>query len=838
MVTAAGALGSARASANQFLLELVSPPLRSGSLITVTFAEAPASKPVAPGLTPVLQLSANTTLYRVESSAGATPNLTTLLQQATGLDPRWAQARVAAPASNAAPRLDAIAWVGGDRTLAAGDWLQLDLRFSDAVRLRPGQTLRVDLGGGQLRELQLLGGSGSRSLRFGYRVAAGDQASAVRLDPSSFADRLQPYLAPGASLTALMASAQAATAPVQVIAAAASDPLAQAQARATFWQKLLLQGFAQEAFNPLLASRGLALLNGALFDAVNASTGSPYLGQLIRQPLAGVSAADLPRLIDGVGAGILSQLFAGKGFDGRVQAASEQAFRGLTPLQSASQARQLGQDVASVFLQARAGDLAAASAAAVPYLETYQQQNDPGDWKPTPPANAAPLQPGWGALQTWLLPSLNQALPGGVTPLTNTAIPTAPALDSAAYAAALLEVQQLGSSTSTLRTADQTQIANFWANGAGTYTPPGHWQAIQIGLAQQQSLDLLAGLRLHALSAYALADAAIACWAEKYAANLWRPVTAIRSADLDGNPLTTADPTWTPLIATPPFPTLPSGHSTFSGAAATVLAGLIGDQQSFTSTLPTDPSIQRSFESLWQAAVESGRSRIYGGIHFEFDNTSGLGMGQAVGEWVLALGAMPQTTLSSANDTYTSGGANTARAVHGGDGNDRIVAGLASLGHQFWGDAGNDELIGGGLADGLWGGSGSDRLQAGASGSLLSGSDGAEAGEVDELIGAGGIDTFALAGSNALGVAYSTASSHAVIRGYELNRDRLQLSSALSDYRLTAGSLDWNGASLSGAWLSAGPSQDRLAFLEASTSQPITAAGLVVSWSGGAQAIV
>ena len=87
-------------------------------------------------------------------------------------------------------------------------------------------------------------------------------------------------------------------------------------------------------------------------------------------------------------------------------------------------------------------------------------------------------------------------------------------------------------------------------------------------------------------------------------------------------------------------------------------------------------------------------------------------------------------------------------------------------------------------------------------------------------------------------MAYSTASSHAVIRGYELNRDRLQLSSALSDYRLTAGSLDWNGASLSGAWLSAGPSQDRLAFLEASTSQPITAAGLVVSWSGGAQGIV
>lgn len=216
-------------------------------------------------------------------------------------------------------------------------------------------------------------------------------------------------------------------------------------------------------------------------------------------------------------------------------------------------------------------------------------------------------------------------------------------------------------------------------------TPPGHWQTIQITLVQQQSLNLLAGLRLHALSSYALADGAIAAWAEKYAANLWRPVTAIRSADLDGNPATTADPGWTPLIATPPFPTVPSGHSTFSASAATVLAGLIGDQQPFSSVMQADPSIQRAYTSLWQAAVESGRSRIFGGIHFEFDNTVGLGIGQAVGEWATALGAMPQTTLSRTDDSYTSGAANPARAVHGGEGNDRIQAGLPHLGHQFWG---------------------------------------------------------------------------------------------------------------------------------------------------------
>lgn len=824
-------------SLGPFRLRLARPPLRSGSLLALTFATASPTQPTAPGFDPVLRLSARTTLYRVVTSDSTTPNLKTLLADAAAIDPRWGQVRFTPPASKASPELEAIVWVGGDRTLGAGDWLQLELRFGDAVRLLPGQTLRVDLGGGEMRELPLLGGSGSCCLRFGYRIAAGDQASAVRLDPTSFAERLQPFVASGSSLSGLLATAQDATAPVQVIAALA-DPEAPVQARVTFWQNLLLQGVAKEAFHPLLASRGLALLNGALFDAVNASSGSPYLGYLIRQPLARVSDANLSRLIDAVGAGVLNGIFAGKDFISRVQAAEAQAFRGFSPLPSASQARQLGQSVANAFLDSRAGDFATAAVASAPYLQTYQQQSDPGDWQRTPSADAAPLQPGWGRLQPWLLPSVTLARPGGFTPITNTAIPTAPSLDSADYAAALLEVQQLGAKTDSLRTAEQTAIATFWANGGGTFTPPGHWQTIQTTLAQQQSLGLLSSLRLHALSSYALADAAIAAWAEKYDTNLWRPVTAIRAADSDGNAATTADPNWTPLIATPPFPTLPSGHSTFSGAAATVLAGLIGDQQSFTSILQPDPSVQRSFDSLWQAALESGRSRIFGGIHFEFDNTIGLGMGQAVGEWALALGAMPQVWLNDDDDSYNSGGANLARAVHGGAGNARIQAGFTNLGHQFWGDAGNDELIAGGLADRLWGGGGSDRLRAGGGACLLVGSVGLEEGEVDELIGGVGVDTFVLSAQNAEGVAYTTATSHAVIRDYELDRDRLQLSSDLSDYRLATGTLDLGGYSLRGAWFSAGPAQDRLAFLEASGSASITAASLVVTWSGVAQMIV
>ena len=217
-----------------------------------------------------------------------------------------------------------------------------------------------------------------------------------------------------------------------------------------------------------------------------------------------------------------------------------------------------------------------------------------------------------------------------------------PSLDSTEYADAVDQVMKLGEYRSAQRTDDQTQIALFWADGGGTATPPGHWNAIATDVTLSRDTNLLETARAFALMNMAMADAGIAAWDAKYYYDLWRPIDAIRQADSDLNAATTGVATWMPLLRTPPFPTYTSGHSAFSGAASTVLAGLFGDQTEFDSRQdghsapeqrPLDPSqvTTRHFTSFSQAAEEAGMSRIYGGIHFNFDNTVGLNLGRQIG---------------------------------------------------------------------------------------------------------------------------------------------------------------------------------------------------------------
>ena len=218
--------------------------------------------------------------------------------------------------------------------------------------------------------------------------------------------------------------------------------------------------------------------------------------------------------------------------------------------------------------------------------------------------------------------------------------PGPPVLSSARYAADVNEVKQLGAATNSARTAEQSQIAIFWADGAGTETPPGHWNSIAQEIAAAQGNTLEENARLFALLNLAMADAAICAWDAKYAFNFWRPVTAIRSADLDGNPDTEPDPNWRSFIATPPFPDYVSGHSTFSGAASVVLAKFYGsDDIAFTTGSDFLPGVQRSFNSFSAAAAEAADSRLYGGIHFRSANEDGLhggiGIGQLVSEHFL-----------------------------------------------------------------------------------------------------------------------------------------------------------------------------------------------------------
>lgn len=205
---------------------------------------------------------------------------------------------------------------------------------------------------------------------------------------------------------------------------------------------------------------------------------------------------------------------------------------------------------------------------------------------------------------------------------------------------------KLGAYDSTVRTQEQTDIALFWADGGGTFTPPGHWNQIAVDVAMQHNQNTVETARTLALLNFALADAGIAAWDAKYAYDYWRPIDAIRQADNDGNNVTSAQSDWMPLLKTPPFPTYTSGHSTFSGAASVVLAGIFGNETSFDSESddhngpeqrPLADSIvtTRHFTSFSEAAVEAGLSRIYGGIHFSFDNSAGLALGSRIGELVL-----------------------------------------------------------------------------------------------------------------------------------------------------------------------------------------------------------
>ena len=240
-----------------------------------------------------------------------------------------------------------------------------------------------------------------------------------------------------------------------------------------------------------------------------------------------------------------------------------------------------------------------------------------GGWEPTPPAfSPNPLQPCWGLLRPMALRSGGECPPHG-TPLFSTDT------KSSFYAAAL-EVYNVGVGL----TAEQKIIADYWSDGAGsTGTPPGHWIAIVSQIARNDGLSLARAAEAYARVGIAVHDAFIACWNAKYVSNLQRPVTYI-NRDIDAS--------WRPYIVTPNFPSYTSGHSTQSGAAASVLTDMFGIK-SFTDTTHINhglvPAQQaRKFNSFSQAADEAAISRLYGGIHYSFDNNDGLTCGQCIGK--------------------------------------------------------------------------------------------------------------------------------------------------------------------------------------------------------------
>ena len=239
---------------------------------------------------------------------------------------------------------------------------------------------------------------------------------------------------------------------------------------------------------------------------------------------------------------------------------------------------------------------------------TYTPKKTRGHWQET---GTGPAQrPGWGRVRPFAFKEPKSYV-----------LKAPPTLNSTDYLSDFNETMSLGAKNSTTRTADQTASALFWESGPGTYTPPGQWSFILQALCRKTNFDYQKTLMVFRQFTSALGDAGIAAWMNKYKYETWRPVTAIRE-----NP---AYASWEPLIRTPAFPEYPSGHSTFSGAAGEILKKYFDDGIDFTITYF---GMKRTFKSIPEACKDAGRSRIYGGIHFDFSNEIALNLGARIAQ--------------------------------------------------------------------------------------------------------------------------------------------------------------------------------------------------------------
>jgi hypothetical protein len=357
--------------------------------------------------------------------------------------------------------------------------------------------------------------------------------------------------------------------------------------------------------------RSYAMMHAAMFDAVNSIDGSytAYLSDVPGSPNASIEAAAAQAAHD-----VLAGLYPTRVaiFDAEL-AISLQGIDGYR----AQQGIRIGQIVAEHMLLARAND----------------------GWNVTPPAYSLPATPGnWqpapGAAAFTHYPSV---IPFGIASGTQFRPSPPPPLMSAAYAADLNEVKELGSVSSATRTAEQTHVAQLWA---AVGTPTNFlfvWNNVARTVANTRGITTVEKARLFALINMSLHDALQTTFASKFYYGMWRPVTAIRRADEDGNTNTTADPSWSSLIANPPYPSYAGNNAAIGTTQSTMLALFFGrDDIQFQHTWEGANGATRSYAGFGAMADEEARARVYGGIHFTFDNVAGQSVGRNVANYIFA----------------------------------------------------------------------------------------------------------------------------------------------------------------------------------------------------------
>ena len=415
---------------------------------------------------------------------------------------------------------------------------------------------------------------------------------------------------------------------------AVSGGYAQAQANedavtawnATAGDAAIAAGLAPDG-NPLYESRLYAVMHLAIHDALNAidRRSRPYAVDLPANPGASPEATVAAAARD-VLVPLLTQLpppFVSIRAVEIVEGHYMDALAAIPDGPAKTQGVELGQAAAGALLALRAAD-----GSDTPLLDfAYPQGTDPGEYRFTPGFPFA-FAPGWADVTPFVLKDSSQFRPGPPYAVT-----------SKKYTADFNEVKALGGdgvTTRSARTAEQTEIARFWVESS-----PLQWNRIARTVSGSEGLDMWENARLFGLLNIALADGYIGSFETKYHYNYWRPVTAIQTAETDGNPSTSADPTWTPLVETPPIPDYDSAHSVEGGAAAGVLKRFFGtDDIGFTTcslTLPAGSTcadaspVLRSYTSFSQAEEENGLSRILVGFHFRDAVETGIKHGQKIG---------------------------------------------------------------------------------------------------------------------------------------------------------------------------------------------------------------
>jgi hypothetical protein len=369
----------------------------------------------------------------------------------------------------------------------------------------------------------------------------------------------------------------------------------------TDWNAKAGELVVEAKLGPPPGNRVLAIVQTAVYDGVNTITRrypaprqpEPAPGASIDAAVAAANRVTLIKLIP-------SQQAA-------IEAAYQAALATVADGPAKTAGIAVGERAAAAVLASRADDGAGGP-------EAYRPHTTAGAYVPT----ATPAVPQWQNRKPWLMTSAAQFRPGAP-----------PALTSVAWAREYNEVKALGGKTSARRTAEQTEIARFWE-----YTLPPIYHGVVRSVADAPGREVTRNARLFAAVTQAMDDGMIAVFEAKYHYNFWRPTTAIRNGDIDGNDATERDASWTPFIDVPMHPEYPSAHSILAGAVGAVLQAEVGagPMPVLTTASPTAKGAVRRWTKVDDFTQEVGNARIYEGVHYRFSTEVGTAMGRRIGE--------------------------------------------------------------------------------------------------------------------------------------------------------------------------------------------------------------